>query len=150
MSGTKPDHGRAGPEDNEAGGGGAATDMVDSPGLGSGVAAAGFAFAAAPVDYKAVAHLKWSPRQQPDRAPEVKRAIRDAVDRSGLSLIMSGPVPTRIAFMDLYTGTMPAAALDARYEMVRRRWWDLNTALYYLISPAVALGTVFWLMRYFV
>ena len=26
VSGTKPDHGRAGPEDNEAGGGGAATD----------------------------------------------------------------------------------------------------------------------------
>ena len=54
-----------------------------------------FTSAASTIDFKAVAHLKWSPRQQPDRAPEVKRAIRDAVDRSGLSLILTGPVPTK-------------------------------------------------------
>ena len=85
VAGVGPDHGRAGPDANLAGGGGAATDMVDNPGSGpvgmTGLGA-GFAFAAAPLDFKALAHLKWSPRQQPDRAPEVKRAVRDAVDRS--------------------------------------------------------------------
>ena len=32
---------------------------------------------------------------------------------------------------------MPATAVDARYELALRRWWDLNTALYYLLSAAV-------------
>ena len=123
----------------------AATDMVVDSGIVPGFSAAGgttpgVSIAAAPIDFKAVAHLKWSPRQQPERAPEVKRAIRDAVDRSGLSMVLSGPVPTRSAFMNIYLGTMPAAALEARYAMVLRRWWDLNTILYYLISPAIALG----------
>ena len=145
LPGTEPEPGQTGAVAARPASGSPATDMVDDPGSVSDGAVAGFAFAAAPVDFRALAHLKWAPRQQPERAVEVKRAVRDAVDRSGLGLIMTGPVPTRALFHSLYAGTMPATAVDARYELALRRWWDLNTALYYLLSAAVVhSGPLAW------
>ena len=74
LPGTEPEPGQTGALAARPASGSPATDMVDDPGPVSDGAVAGFAFAAAPVDFRALAHLKWAPRQQPERAVEVAMA----------------------------------------------------------------------------
>ena len=92
------------------------------------------------IDYNALQHLRWSPRKQPDRVVEVGRAIRDVTDRTGLGRVLQHPAPTLIHFEKYANavGMQPCQVQDA-YRAAAREWWDLNTALYYVLSPAILL-----------
>ena len=41
------------------------------------------------LDYKCAAHIRWNPRKDPERAPEVMRQLRDILDRTGLSKLLN-------------------------------------------------------------
>ena len=92
------------------------------------------------IDYNALQHLHWSPRLQPERASEVSRAIRDVLDRAGLSCVLHRPDPDHDSFMQ-YAESCGLSDSDAlsHFDAALRCWWELNTALYYVLSPAITL-----------
>ena len=92
------------------------------------------------VNYDALKHLKWSPRKQPERAAEVSRCIRDVVDRTTLSRVLQRPAPSYEQFAQFAKAAgVPDAQLHAAHQVALVEWWDMNTALYYLLAPAFIL-----------
>ena len=93
-------------------------------------------FKPAQINYEALGHLKWAYRRQPERAPEVWRAVRDLFDRLGLSPVLTGPVPTLCAVANSFP-TIAGEELAATHKQLLLDWWELHTAVYHLLVKAV-------------
>ena len=109
-------------------------DMVDNPEIRALVNQ--IQVADTTINYTTLNYLKWSPRRQPERAPEFWRAARDALDRAGLTPIVQGKVPTALNVAEVFP-TLSYTSLQSVQQLLLARWWELNTAVYHLLSAAV-------------
>ena len=80
------------------------------------------------IDINCLAHLKWSPRAEPERVSAVLSAVRDALTLLGQSYIriIDQPPPTLTAFSKALP-QLEEKELLAMHNQALHEWWTLNT-----------------------